>query len=131
LLLDIVPEELEFFAEALFYKRLREVEKLLPLTRNHLAEDFEKYFREFAGMFLPSTTKKHLEDAVEFCSYLQKHKNSSDIERNIAKFEQAKLEFWGFEKRLVIKFFEYDVKTNQKRKHFAGWLRVGGRNFIF
>lgn len=37
----------------------------------------------------------------------------------------------GFEKRFIIKFFEYDIKTSQKRKHFAIWLRVGERNIIF
>lgn len=130
-LAEVFPEELNSFAESLFYKRLREVEKILPLTKNVLGKNFEKHFRAFTDSFLPSSIKKHLEDAVEFCSYLQKNKSASDIEKNTAKFEQAKLEFFGFEKRLVIKIFDYDVKTNQKRRHISVWLRIGKRNIIF
>ena len=130
-LAEVFPDELNSFADSLFYKRLREVEKFLPLTKRILEKDFEKQFRIFANSYLPSTVKKHLEDAVEFCSYLQKNKSTSDIVKNMAKFEQAKLEFYGFEKRLVIKIFDYDVKTNQKRKHLAAWLRIGKRNITF
>jgi hypothetical protein len=128
---DIFPEELNSFAESLFYKRLREVEKILPLTRKILEQDFEKQFRVFADSYLPLTVKKHLEDAAEFCNYLQKNKSIPDVSKNTAKFEQAKLEFWSFEKRLVVKVLDYDIKTNQKRKHLAVWLRVGKRNIIF
>ena len=130
-LAEVFPEELNSFAESLFYKRLREVEKFLPLTKHLLEQDFEKHFRLFAESYLPSTVKKHLEDAVEFCNYLQKDKTVSSIEKNSAKFEQAKLEFFAFEKRLVMKIFDYDLKTNQKRKHLAVWLRIGKRNIIF
>ena len=130
-LAEVFPEELNSFAESLFYKRLREVEKFLPLTKAILDNDFEKCFRAFAASYLPSSVKKHLEDAVEFCSYLQKDKRASGIEKDTAKFEQAKLEFWGFEKRLVIKIFDYDINTKQKRKHLAVWLRIGKRNIIF
>jgi hypothetical protein len=130
-LTEVFPEELNSFAQSLFYKRLREVEKFLPLTRKSLGENFENYFRIFADLYLPSTVKKHLEDAVEFCGYLQKDKSTSDIEKNTAKFEQAKLEFYGFEKPLVIKIFDYDIKTNQKRKYLAVWLRIGSRTIVF
>ena len=130
-LAEVFPDELNSFADSLFYKRLREVEKFLPLTKRILEKDFEKQFRIFANSYLPSTVKKHLEDAVEFCSYLQKNKSTSDIVKNTAKFEQAKLEFFGFEKRFIIKIFDYDIKTNHKRKHLAVWLRIGKRNIIF
>jgi hypothetical protein len=130
-LAEVFPDELNSFAESLFYKRLREVEKFLPLTNQVLKQNFEKQFRIFADSYLPSTVKKHLEDAVEFCSYLQKNKSASDIAKNTAKFEQAKLEFFGFEKPLVVRIFDYDIKTNKKRKHLAVWLRIGKRNIIF
>jgi len=130
-ILSIFPEELNSFAESLFYKRLREVEKFLPLTKNVLGGNFEKHFRIFADSFQPSTIKKHLEDAVIFCSYLQKDKNTSGNEKNTAKFEQAKLEFYRFEKRLVVKILDYDINTKQKRRHLAVWLRIGRRNIIF
>jgi len=130
-LAEVFPEELNSFAESLFYKRLREVEKFLPLTKYLLKQDFEKYFRLFADSYLPSTVKKHLEDAVEFCNYLQKNNRISDVAKNTAKFEQARLEFFGNEKRLVVKIFDYDINTRQKRKHLAVWLRIGKRNIIF
>lgn len=130
-LAEVFPEELNSFAESLFYKRLREVEKFLPLTKQLLEQDFEKHFRLFAGSYLPSTVKKHLEDAVEFCSYLQKNNCISDVAKNTAKFEQARLEFFAYEQRLVVKIFDYDINTKQKRKHLAVWLRIGGRNIIF
>jgi hypothetical protein len=127
----IFPEELNSFSDLLFYKRLREVAKILPLTKQVSENEFEKHFRRFANSYLPTTVKKHLEDAAEFCSYLQKNKSTSDIMKNTAKFEQAKLEFYGFERRLVFKVFDYDVKTNQKRKYLAFWLRISKRNIIF
>lgn len=130
-LLDIFHEELEFFAESLFYKRLREVEKFLPLTKNVSGENFEKCFRAFADSYLPSGVQRHLEDAVEFCAFLQKSKSVSDVEKNTAKFEQAKLEFYGFEKRLVIRILQYDLKTKQKNRHLAVWFRLGRRHIIF
>lgn len=130
-LAGVFPEELNSFAQTLFYKRLREVEKLLPLTRNSIGENFEKYFRIFANSYMPSSIKRHLKDAVEFCAYLQKDKNTSDVEKNTAKFERAKLEFYGFEKSVVVKIFDYDIKTNQKRKHLAVWLRIGSRTIVF
>ncbi len=49
----IFPAELSFFAESLVYKRLRAVEKLLPLTARALAGDYEKHFREFAIQYTP------------------------------------------------------------------------------
>src|SRR6185369_7897216 len=58
----IMPEELDFFADSLFWKRLREVEKFLPLTRKVLGEDFINYFRRFSQNFNPQTVKKHIED---------------------------------------------------------------------
>ncbi len=69
---QLLPEQIKFFADSLFYKRLHEVEKFLPLTRKVLDKKFEIHFREFANEFLPNTIKKHLEDAVEFSEYLRK-----------------------------------------------------------
>lgn len=68
---EIMPEELEFFADSLFWKRLRETEKFLPLTKKVLNEDFTTQFREFSQNFNPQTVKKHFEDALEFCRFLQ------------------------------------------------------------
>jgi len=57
--------------------------------------------------------------------------NFAGENKSIGKFEKAKLEFWSFEKRIVIRILDYDTNTNHKRKHLAVWLRIGRRNIIF
>jgi hypothetical protein len=141
---EIMPEELNFFADSLVWKRLREAEKFLPLTRRVLGEDFAKYFREFSQKFNPQTVKKHFEDALEFCRFLR-NRNISDFAQNAAKFEQSKLEFFGLEKPLVVCRLDFDVrKFNASEQNFSGgtparqkkiavWLRIGKRvkHFFF
>lgn len=84
------------------------------LFDNPLANMFEPYFVVLYIIFT-----------------VTKDKSTSGIEKNTAKFEKAKLEFWSFEKRIVIRILDYDTNTNQKRKHLAVWLRIGRRNIIF
>ena len=133
-LTEVLPAELNSFAESLFYKRLREVEKLLPLTKQVLAEDFEIYFREFAGGFLPVTVKKHLADAIQFAEFLQDREKN--WKKDLAKYEQAKLEFNNSSKNFIFKVFVYDIKEVfrkgakmqsefKRKKTFAIWLRIG------
>jgi hypothetical protein len=138
----VLPEELGVFADSLFWKRLREVEKFLPLTKKVLDEDFTKLFREFSQNFNPQTVKKHFEDALEFCNFLRKQ-NSSDLSRNAAKFEQSKLGFFGGEKRFVICKLDFDFskirhgETAQTALNFerklkiAIWLKIGKKNRHF
>lgn len=138
----ILPAELNLFADSLRWKRLREVEKLLPLTKQALAEEFEIYFREFAGGFLPTTVKKHLQDAIQFAKFLQsKEKN---WKKDLAKYERAKLEFNNCGRNFIFKVFDYDIKEIfragvraqrefKRKKTFAVWLRIGrlARQFIW
>jgi hypothetical protein len=121
-LTKVMPEELNFFSESLFVKRLREVEKLLPLTHKVLAKDFQVYFREFTNNYNPQTVKKHLEDAIEFCKYLQ----TKQIEtKDAAKFEQAKLEFHGYGKSFKFVRLNYNIETFEPKKGFAMWIKAG------
>ena len=124
----IMPEELDFFADSLFWKRLREVEKFLPLTRKILGEDFAGHFREFSRKYNPQTIKKHFEDALEFTRFLRLLDLSAPA-GSAVKYEQAKLLFFGLEKRLVICRLEYDHRKEipEKRKLIAVWLRIGKR----
>src|SRR5687767_2588309 len=62
-------DEIRFFAQSLISKRLREVEKLLPLTCRYVKLDLRPLFEEFANEFNPTSTKKHLEDAIEFSAF--------------------------------------------------------------
>ena len=141
----VLPEELNFFAGSLFWKRLREVEKMLPLTRKFLAENFEKYFREFSQNYQPSSVKKHLEDAVEFVNFINKREKEDVWIKDLARFEQAKLEFYGYGKVFVFRVFDFDFKEFyrrdaerqsfklKKKKTLAVWLRIGKKvkHFIF
>lgn len=134
----IMPEELEFFADSLFWKRLRETEKFTPLTKKVLGDDFAKLFREFSQNYNPQSVKKHYEDALGFCEFLRRQ-NISGLAKNAAKYEKTKLEFFGFEKRFAVCRLNYDVREisrqdaktqseNLKKKNkVVVWLRFGKR----
>lgn len=139
---DILPDEIKAFADSLFYKRLREVEKFLPLTRKFLIKDFENYFKEFALEFNPKSVKKHLEDSIEFAEFLQTKNMEPFWIKDLAKFEKSKLEFSGFGKNFVIKSFDFDIRqifrlnnetVNElkKRKTLAVWLKIGKKSKHF
>lgn len=127
----VLPEEITFFAETLFWKRLRETEKILPLTREFLKDEFVPLFREFSQNFNPQTVKKHLEDAAEFCRFLQTT-DVSEVAKNIAKFELTKIEFFGYGKRFAFCRLNYDIseiahKSVKIRKKIYFWLRFGSK----
>lgn len=137
-IVQIIPVEIEFFAGSLFWKRLREVEKILPLTREVLGKEFSKLFREFSQNFNPQSIKKHSEDAVEFCASLKNSDSISPVIKDISEFEKAKLEFFDYGKNFIVRSFSFDIrkiphKRNDslsnlpKRKTYAVWLRIGKR----
>lgn len=140
----VFPEELNSFADSLVWKRLREVEKLLPLTRKILEKNFERLFREFARRFTPASIKKHLEDAIAFADFLQTEEVEPFWARDAAKFERAQLEFNNFGGRFVYEIFDCDIKefirrnasapgAIRKKKTLAIWIRFGSktRNFVW
>lgn len=132
-------EEINFFAESLFRKRLREAEKLLPLTKKILNGEFEKLFRQFSGAYKSQTIKKHLADAVEFCRFLQRIDSLSEIGKDAAKYEKAKISFFNYGERFVFCRLNFDFRDisledsktqssdlNNKNK-FAVWFRYGNK----
>jgi len=136
----VLPEEIGFFADSLFWKRLREVEKILPLTKKALKEDFTKYFREFSQNFNPQTVKKHFEDALSFSNFLQNQSLEPIWAKDLAKFEYSRLIFNSDMKKFVFSKFNHDIrelinafsknKTESPKnfRHkitFAIWLKVG------
>lgn len=127
----VFPDELNAFAESLVWKRLREAEKLLPLTRAKLNRDFERHFRKFARNFNSASIKKHLDDALRFCDYLRADETVSGAAKNAAAYEQAKLEFRALSRRCVVRFLDFDQATGEKRKRLAVWLRIGKKEFVF
>ncbi len=130
-IIEIFPDEINRFAESLVWKRLRAVEKLLPLTCKHLNAEFETHFREFAATFNESSVKKHLEDALAFGDSLQQSRIVSKLAKNIAKYECAKLAFYVLNKTIVVRFFGFDVLTENPKKHCKIWLRIGKREVVF
>lgn len=135
----ILPSQIEFFSESLFWKRLREAEKFIPLTVKILNQDFQPLFRQFSQTFNPQTVKKHLEDALDFCGFLQKGE-VSEIARNIALFEKTKLEFFGYGKRIAFCKLAFDIRPFltenpiedlQRKRKFAVWIRSGHKTKHF
>ncbi len=124
---NVLPEQLDFFADSLFWKRLREAEKFLPETKNNLKENFTNLFREFSRNFNPQTVKKHLEDAHRFCEFLLKKPDLNSDLKTVIKFEKSKLEFFGFEKRIVICRFPKTFQSTDKPKRLSVWLRFNGK----
>ena len=136
---EMLREEISFFSESLIVKRFREAEKFLPLVRISAGDDFQRLFREFAQLYNPQTVKKHLEDALEFCVFLQKHTSVSEISKNAAKYERAKLKFYNDKSPIAICFLRFDVRkinnqtaltngSDEKRKtKIAVWLRFGNK----
>lgn len=125
---NVLPDQLNFFADSLFWKRSREAEKFLLETKKDLGENFTNLFREFSQDFNPQTVKKHLEDAFYFCDFLQTNHDLPERTKSIAKFEQAKLKFFGYGKKFVICRF---LQNNGKKKSFAIWFRLIGKNYHF
>ena len=135
----IYDEEIKFFAESLFRKRMHAAAKFLPLTNEILKADFGKLFRDFSPNFQPLTVKKHLEDAIEFCRFLQKCDAVTAIGKDVVKYEAAKLRFFGganfvfcrlqFDvdaiSRRGERFHDLDLSDLSEKTKFIVWLRFG------
>lgn len=141
-LAEVSKDELLFFSESLVWKRLNEISKLLPLVRKALCKDFDKIFFEFSLIFNPTGIKKHLEDAIAFCEYLE-----TRIEKgwrfDLIRYEKSLLEFDGLNRKFLLRRFNFDLREvfeklpqeNKidvvKRKIWFGvWLRLGKKHFI-
>lgn len=137
-IVSVLPEELNFFADSLFFKRLREVEKLLPRTKRILSSDFEQHFRAFSKTFLPASIKKHLEDAAQFADFLIKQKLEPVWLTDLIRYEQANLIFHGYGKSFLFRWFNFNIRAIlrpdsqiQRKQSFAVWLKIGGRTRHF
>ena len=127
----VFPDELNSFADSLFWKRLREAEKLLPLTRVQLNREFERHFREFSRHYNSQSIKKHLDDALRFCEYLRSNKTVTAAAKNAAKYERAKLQFWALNRRVVVRLLDFDPATGERKRRLAVWLRIGKKELVF
>jgi hypothetical protein len=138
-LLKVGETSLSVFAESLVWKRLREVEKLLPITRQMSGEKFRGLFFEFAPTFNPHGVKKHYEDAIRFGRFIEE-RDMSEPARDAARFERTRLTFFNENRafaycrsryKLAKAFGSGHDASRRKRTAIAVWLRLGKRVFHF
>lgn len=82
---ELKSDQIEFFANGLLAKRRHAVIDLMPVTYNHLKENFNNLFNNFSENFLPLGIHKHHEDGIAFCDYLLKN----ELYRNNHKLRDA------------------------------------------
>lgn len=135
-LLKMADESLSAFADSLVWKRLREVEKLLPITRQLSGERFHRIFFEFAPTFNTQAVKKHCEDAIAFSRFIETRDLPESV-RDVARFERTSLLFFNQNRRFAWCRSRYAMRdisgsvTRLKRGSIAVWLRFGSRFFHF
>lgn len=130
----VAGDDIVFFSDSLIWKRLREVERLLPRTRKALGADFCSFFFKFAPAFNPQHTRKHYEDAVKFCDYVEAETIAVSV-KNAARYEKAWLTFIN-ERPLVTccrlsRDRNPDTEIRTGRLGLVVWIGVAGRTFHF
>lgn len=133
-LLKVAEDGLDTFADSLVWKRLREVEKLLPVTKQVAGDGFRKLFFQFAPSLNPQSVKKHYEDGVEFSRFVEKH--DSDAAGDTARFERTRLTFFVEIQSFAFCRSRYDLEpitgaVSRTRTKIAMWFRLGRRVFHF
>lgn len=130
-----IPDEIEYFAKTLVWKRQRAVEKMLPMTRAALGADFAREFENFATRFQPESLKKHLEDALAFAAAIENSSADAEI-RATARYERTRLRFFSEQRRFSICRVTEGVRgrvagiaepTGRGRSRIAVWIRTGRR----
>ncbi len=132
-LVRVAERDLSMFAESLVGKRLKEVKKLLPLTGRIAGEGFRRLFFEFARTFNPQAIRKHYEDAVHFCRFIEERHGHGPL-GDAARFERTRLTFFNEERRAAFCRSLYDLSTasgddaeltSRGRTALAVWIRLG------
>jgi hypothetical protein len=129
----IIPDEVEAFSESLLRKRMREVEKMLPLVRKALAGRFEAMFLRYAEGAQAAGEMTRSEDVLEFCRYLERE--SPGEARDAARFERARIKFFTRRRNLIVRSFDHDVGELLrsggivKRRTYYVWMRIGKKEY--
>ena len=124
-------DELSWFSESLYSKRLREVRKMLPMTEEALGTSkFAETFREFSDGFSSVSVKKHLEDSLALSNFLVRSPSIDPRVRNIALFESSRLFHNAVQKRFSLCFLRYDPRApvsegRSTRRGFGLWIAIG------
>ncbi len=110
-LLALAQSQLKLFADTLLQKRLHMITKMLPRSSQAMGTEFKALFKQYAQTPLPDLAQKHLQDALQFVSWLQLNLPA----------EQAS---W----RELLDYEAVDLKTRLpgrglifRRYHFAVW----------
>jgi hypothetical protein len=130
--------EVNWFADSLVNKRLREVRKLLSLTEQEIgATEFERRFREFAAGFSPTSVKKHLGDALAFSDVLCGDDAVERPVKDVTRFESRRLRHGAFGRRISFCLLRHDPRraglddASEMRRGFGVWIAVVGWSRIF
>jgi hypothetical protein len=121
----VVPEEIDSFADSLLKKRVREVEKMLPLTRSALQESLGPLFIKYVDAAPGSSEMDRREDALEFCRYLEREETGAA--RDAARFELARIEFYSGKRNFLIRRFDHNIRDGRltPRRTYSLWIRIG------
>ena len=111
---QLSPQHVNLFASSLKRKRLSEVRELLLLTQRVLGKEFSKLFWRYAETYSPRGIKKHWEDAIAFCSFIEKVAQVEGINPpwvwELVRYEKACLQAAETTCRLVWCRFQYALK---------------------
>lgn len=133
-------DEIKLFADSLISKRLREIEKLLPITTKILGSDFGNLFRDHAATFNPISVKKHLEDALEFGAFVRQNNSFDLLTQDLILFEMAKLRHFSNGRRLTVCSLRHDIRPildgqvadlPRQRRTLVIWLRITEKHRFF
>ena len=88
---ELSREQVDFFARSLKQKRLKEVQKLLPLTSEALGDQFRRRFLGHVKATNAKSTSDHHQDAIDFCTYLCNRAGGLGWRAELACYERAHL----------------------------------------
>ena len=98
-LLSLDLDDLDRQANSLIAKRFHEVRRLLPVTMGSLINDGRPQFFLYAAKRWPNGQKRHIDDAVAFCYFIERKCLGL-----VNRFERMWLEFILAEGRIQIRW---------------------------
>ena len=139
----LAGHEVRWYADSLFWKRFREVEKLLPTSSRVLSERFAALFREFSSRFNPKSVKKHLEDALAFADWILRGNHLDPLLADVLRFESTRLRHHAAGRRFSMCGLSHDVRPVfdpswagagddiPPRRRVAIWMNLGKRTRFY
>ena len=105
--LNLDCSSIESQAQTLIQKRLREVATLLPETFRRAGIQAIIDFEDYADSYWPTGHRRHLDDAAQFCKFLNEN------ERPLCHAEFNRVRFAAQERRFCLHFVR-DATTGSK-----------------